>query len=420
MQRRTFLTLPAAWFAPATNTLVQAGLGYSRSPVNATIFCQPLVSHKTNQYMAWYGADSKLMLGARQVGDANWAVAATAFSGNAADSHSGISLGLDGEGRLHIAWDHHGHPLRYAQSVDPGGLELTAKLPMDRVREEHVTYPEFFPLPNGDLLFTYRDGTVGKGDTILKRYDLKTRKWRTLSNPFISGEDSRSAYTNRMAIDAEGNWYTSWSWREAADGGTNHDICFAMADKNGYWRKADRGPLAPAYTLKKCEVAREVPAGSELVNSGTTAFDSKRRPMICACWREKGDAAPQYRLVMHDGKRWSAKQVGERKLDFHLGGTAPQRLPLSRPLLLVDPDDRAYVIHRDDERGPGIHAWVASAPYDKWEARTLDARPVGDWEPTCDMTLWQKQNRLHLFHQRVEQAGGTLEPQPVSVLQVEL
>lgn len=422
MQRRTFLTLPAGWLGPSANHLITAMPGYSRSSVNATIFCQPLVSYKANQYMAWYAPDGKLMLGGRQLGDA-WGVASTDFKGNAADPHNGISLGVDGEGRLHMAWDHHGSPLHYAQAIDPGGLQLTPIMSMDKLREERVTYPEFFPLESGDLLFMCRDGASGKGDTILKRYFLKTRKWRTIANPLIGGEDARSAYTNRIAVDSDGSWYLSWSWRDSADAATNHDVCFSWIDKNSVWRRSDRSPLAPPYTLKKCEVAREVPTGADLANSGTTAFDSKRHPMICTYWREKGDAAPQYRLLAHDGKRWSVKQVGERKLDFHLGGKGALRLPISRPLLLVDPDDRAIVVHRDEEHGDGIFAWIAPPPYDKWELRKLDSRPVGDWEPTCDMTLWQKQNRLHLFHQRVEQLDnveGKLEPQPVSVLEVEL
>lgn len=32
---------------------------------------------------------------------------------------------VDGTGYLHLSWDHHVHPLRYAQSVEPGSLKLS-------------------------------------------------------------------------------------------------------------------------------------------------------------------------------------------------------------------------------------------------------------------------------------------------------
>ena len=53
-------------------------------------------------------------------------------------------------------FDHHGHPLNYCRSIAPGSLELGDKMPMTGVDEGNVTYPEFYPLSGGDLLFVYR------------------------------------------------------------------------------------------------------------------------------------------------------------------------------------------------------------------------------------------------------------------------
>lgn len=54
---------------------------------------------------------------------------------------------IDGEGYMHVSFDHHGHPLNYCRSIAPGSLELGDKMPMTGVDEGNVTYPEFYPYP---------------------------------------------------------------------------------------------------------------------------------------------------------------------------------------------------------------------------------------------------------------------------------
>ncbi len=49
-------------------------------------------------------------------------------------------------------------------SVKPGSLELSSKMPMTGKNEGRLTYPEFYRLPNGNLLFLYRDGSSGNGN----------------------------------------------------------------------------------------------------------------------------------------------------------------------------------------------------------------------------------------------------------------
>jgi hypothetical protein len=39
-----------------------------------------------------------------------------------------------------------------------------------------VTYPEFYNLPGGDLLFLYRDGSSGMGNLVLARYHVRLGK----------------------------------------------------------------------------------------------------------------------------------------------------------------------------------------------------------------------------------------------------
>ena len=98
--------------------------------------------------------------------------------------------------------------------------------------EDRVTYPEFYSLPNGDLLFTYRDGVSGGGNLVLNRYDLKQKQWTRLQDKLIDGEGERNAYS-QMAVDAKGTIHLSCVWRETPDVATNHDMCYARSTNGG-------------------------------------------------------------------------------------------------------------------------------------------------------------------------------------------
>ena len=60
--------------------------------------------------------------------------------------------------------------------------------------EGNVTYPEFYPLTDGDLLFVYRSGSSGRGNLVMNRYSLKDYKWARVQDVLIDGEDKRNAY----------------------------------------------------------------------------------------------------------------------------------------------------------------------------------------------------------------------------------
>jgi hypothetical protein len=290
-------------------------------------------------------------------------------------------------------------------------------------RAHEVTYPQFYHLPGGDLLFVYRDGRSGAGDVVLDRWDVRAGVWRPVAHPLIAGEGERNAYVSQIAVDDRGGWHVSWTWRETWDVATNHDILYATSpDQGASWRTSAGEPYTLPIVAASAEVAYRVPQASGLINQTTMAVDRLGRPHIATYWRPAGSTVPQVHLVWHDGAAWRASQVGERTLPFELGGGGTRRIPLSRPLVLIGRDDAAYVVLRDLERGKGI--WVAvsrdTARAD-WRFQEIWADDVGQWEPTHDPVVWRRDGRLHLFVQRVGQGDAeTLEdlaPQPALVLE---
>jgi len=404
--------------------VVPVAKGWAKNSVNATIFrTNSVTTHGDTQYIAFYSEDAHVILAKRTLGTTKWRIRETQYTGNTKDAHNGISIAVDGTGILHMSWDHHCVPLRYCRSVSPGALELTDEISMTGQNENKVTYPEFYNLPDGGLLFLYRDGGSGNGNTMLNHYDVKTQKWSIVQHPLIDGQGQRNAYTNQIAIDKYGRWHISWCWRETGDVATNHDICYAKsADRGKTWQKSTGERYALPITADNAEYICLIAQKSELINQTSMTVDSEGRPMVSTYWRPEGTRVPQYHLIYHDGKKWQVTQIGLRKTAFTLSGGGTKRLPISRPKILADSEGRLYMLFRDAERGN--RASVAICEDRKritWRIKDLTTDSVGEWEPSLDTVLWQRENTLHLFLQKVAQKDRDvlrdMPPQMVSVLE---
>ncbi len=408
----------------ATAHITTLGDGWARSSVNAVVFRQHgLVTHDTTQYAAYYDPDGRMVLARRRLGTAEWKIRPTRYRGDVGDAHDAISLGVDGDGVLHVSWGQHGDSLHYARGVGPGSLELTAPLSMTGQDEEQVTYPQFYELPGGDLLFVYRDGSSGDGDVDLDRYDVSTGTWTLLAHPLIDGEGERNAYVNQLAVDGRGGLHLSWTWRETWDVATNHDVLYAYSPDGGAtWQRFTGEPYALPITASNAEVAWSVPQNRGLINQTTMAVDARGRPYIATYWRPEGSDVPQYQLVWHDGGGWRSSPVGHRTTAFSLEGGGTRRIPMSRPLVLTGSGSEVYVVFRDFERGGGISMAISTdSERTDWRVRQIYTPSVGLWEPVWDAVAWTRDRRLDLMVERVGQGQGeTLEdlpPQPIEVLE---
>ncbi|MHC4302236.1 MAG: BNR repeat-containing protein [Planctomycetota bacterium] len=318
--------------APSAPRMVPIAEGWAKNSVNATIFrVNSVTTHKDAQYVAFYSEDGHVVLAKRKLGNAGWQIRKTQYKGNTKDAHNGISIAVDGAGVLHMSWDHHCDPLRYCRGTSPGSLELTEEMPMTGRNENKVTYPEFYNLPNGDLLFLYRDGSSGRGNTMLNRYDVRSQKWSAVQHPLIDGQDERNAYTNQIAIGEDGAWHISWCWRETGDVATNHDVCYATSRNEGEtWSKSTGEKYTLPITKLNAEYAWRIPQKSELINHTSMTVDSRGRPIVATYWRPEGTTVPQYHLVYHDGSEWRTAQVGSRTTAFSLSGGGTKYLLMSR------------------------------------------------------------------------------------------
>lgn len=430
MIRNIWLLTLLSWLslgamAQQTGLSTIASSGWSNNSVNTVIFRKnSLVSFREVQYAAYYDHDQYLVLAKRKLNSPTWEIQRTDYKGDAADAHKSISIMVDGSGILHVAWSQHNNLLNYANSLTAGSLKLSAKKSMLGDLEDKVSYPEFYKLPNGDLLFLYRDGGSGNGNLVINRYVLKTRQWRRIQRNLIDGEGQRNAYW-QVAIDVKGVIHISWVWRESPDVASNHDLCYAKSADGGLtWQKSDGEPYQLPIRAGNAEYALKIPQKSELINQTSMFADAHGGVFIATYWRKEKESVPQYHLVYHTDGNWKVNDLNFRKTPFSLSGGGTKRIPISRPQIVVwkaGKHDAAGLIFRDEERGgKAAVALNQDLHTNQWNIEDLTLKSVGDWEPSYDTELWKKRKVLSLFLQDVKQIDGegraSQQPTPVQVL----
>lgn len=409
-----------------TPRVVQVDSGWAANSVNTVVFRKnALYTFRDTQFISFYNAAGYVVLGKRAVGSTQWQLQQTPFRGNTKDAHNSISMIVDGEGYVHLSWDHHNSALNYARSKAPFSLDMDTPVGMTGSEEGHVTYPEFFPLGQGDLLFLYRDGASGQGNLVMNRYLLAERKWRRLHSNLIDGEGQRNAYW--QACTAGDTIHLSWVWRESPDVASNHDLCYAVSKDGGLsWQNTTGSEYALPITMASAEKVQSIPPGSELINQTSMTTDAQGRPYIASYWREADSPIPQYHLLFRRNAAWELRNLGFRQTPFSLKGTGTKQIPISRPQVLARTDGKnvsVALLFRDAARGDKVSVALNKAVDggDRWILKDLSAQSVGAWEPNYDPALWKQQKIVHLFVQYVQQAdaeGSTrTPPQMVQVLE---
>ena len=411
--------------AAVTADISEIAPAYAATSVNTAIFrANALATHGDTQYACFYDPDGYVTLASRPVdGGGKWHTERTPYRGNVADAHNVACIGIDGDGYLHLAFDHHGHPLRYCRSTAPGSLEMGPLETMTGMAgEDNVTYPEFHTLPGGDMLFLFRSGASGRGDMVMNRYDTAQGRWRRVHDVLIDGEGQRNAYW-QTCVDSRGTLHVSWVWRETWMVETNHDVCYARSrDGGATWERSDGSPYTLPVTMASAETVARVPQGRELINQCSMDADADGRPIIAMYWRDEADSVPHYRVIEHDGTQWRSSVAVRRHTPFTLSGGGTKMIPIARPRIVAGADGAAYMLLRDAERGSRASLAWRESRRGKWRVADLTDYSVDAWEPAVDMDLWRHSGRLDVYVQRSSQGDGervtAAPPSPAGVLSV--
>lgn len=405
------------------------GQAWSSNTVNTVIFRHHgILTWGGYQYTAFYVDETTLRVVRRTLATNHIATHEIAGQYNLRDAHNSISLGIDRAGHLHISYDHHATKLRYRRSSQPNAIaEWTDELAMTGANEDRVTYPTFIlPRAGHPLTMLYRDGVHNKGSARLKTYDEQTQSWTDRPTPILSGADQKpwtsNAYWNHPAIGSDGSLHLSFVWRTDTIGEqqlvNNVNIGYAWSPDNGLSWFTSRGlPCKLPMTQVNAETVWPVSPGSNLINQTSMALDSHNRPHI-AFYANDTHGVPQYQHIWFDGEAWHQRYFSARTQPFTLQGGGTLQIPISRPEILIDHQDRVYAVYRGDLTenrmavtqlmGPTANREVADGPT---HTTQLWPTPVDYAEPVIDRTRWAESQVLSLLLQRTQQPNGDLSHQ---------
>jgi hypothetical protein len=457
---------PPVVLTPLFDGTNSASSGYAyagSSDINATAFiCSGLMTVSNQQFFAYYGQhqtdpyypyNGTIWIARRTVGAAAWQIFRTTFTPNdITDGHDVVAFGIDGAGYMHLSWGMHDAALNYARSTAPvtgaNAITFGPNLGTMTGNETSVTYPQFLTLPNGDLLYLYRVGASGGGNTFLNRWRLASQTWTNVNLsgvvalPFIQGlwsDSSYNAYPNMPCLDAAGNLYLAWTWRETPAYESNHDLNIARSTNGGAtWLRYEGTPYdlpiseigQTSDTNENCQTIVSIPQNSSLINQAGMCLDASNLPVLATWWAPgyaTNNNQRQYMVVFSDTNGiWQTRQISQRTNDppATVEEDAVVR-DLGRPVVVCDQQNRVIVLYRDNFGSNGLTI-SRSLPYaldpqrTNWFTFALTTDNLGDYEPVIDLARWQRDNVLDIVYQASDGEGYTAptnNASPIGVLE---
>jgi len=332
---------------------------------------EALATFNGYQYLAYYNHDRRVCISRRKLPSGEWnTIQFLDYVFNSDDSHNIVSFGIcPNDGTIHLAFDHHVHPLHYRVSkkglaTNPESHEWTAASfgpilsELESNKPIKITYPKFWQTPEGNLQMNYRVRGSGNGDRMLVDYNAKTGKWentRQIDSALGMFEDqlgkseTRCSYPNGYDYDPNGRLHVTWVWREDSQG-ANHDLIYVYSDDQGMTWKDNEGKLLKEIPNVNSPgiVVQSIPRVLGLMNDHGQVIDSKNRVhcVMYHCTKETIEAAGS----TLGATRWGPKNAQRY---FHYwrdekGTWNSFQLPMvvgNRPKIFTDKKDNLIMIY---------------------------------------------------------------------------
>ncbi len=372
------------------------------------------------QFVSYYNANKKMCVARRDLTTNTWVgITTTGTADNINDDHDVISFGIDGNGYMHLSWGmHQSSTMHYAISnTSVLGTNFTTTTFGTAIIAgigNNNTYPEFYNLANGDLLFAYRNGSSSSGNMMVTTYNAATKSWSgtvtLVLNGTASGMDAIdtgvNGYTNNLVITDTGKVLLSWVWREYYDMQTNHDIMFASSTTANLsaWNTITGATQTSPIMESNAGTAVAIAQGSSLMNQCSMTADLSGNPIIATYWASgTSTTTRQYTLVWWDSttSSWKTSQISNRPTESKTGGydTATIR-QMGRPIVVVDEDGRTIVVTRSNDTSNHVTAYYSNTKVTgSWTAVQLTDTDSGRYEPTYDEVIWKNSGILSLYYE---------------------
>lgn len=404
-QALTFAKGPATRFGVTAN-----GSSHQQSPIT---------TYRGYQYVTYFDAQRQVCIGRRMLPTGPWEVITFKdhrFLTN--DSHNTAVLGIcEKDGTIHMAFDHHASRLNYRIS-QLGAANNPDKVQWDTTLfskihhtlgsvepERSVTYPRFFPAPNGNLMLYYRSVTSANGDGMLEEYDGEKHEWTPGLGKFIARDvgvfegngttsQFRCPYMNSLSYAGE-RLHASWVWRDRFEktlAQNNHSLCYAYSDDDGRtWHNSAGKRIGitgkdPIHLNSEGLVVANIPINRRLSNQTTHYAFPDESIHIMVFHSSKDSRERRYQHY------WRTKE----------GAWKHQTLPFSgnRPKLLATPERELFLIYSDNDT-LHIAQGVPNSAMTKWNwsRLTLPKKQSVAADAIPDLSRWTTENIISLYLQ---------------------
>jgi len=294
-----------------------------------------LLTHKNNQYVAFYDTAHQITIACRKLGHKQWTFQKL-DSKVGWDSHNYLSMAIDKLGYIHLSGNMHSSPFIYFKTKKPLDIHSFQKLNSMLGKEEDVTtYPEFITDSKGELIFHYRYGRSGNGYEVYNVLDAKAQKWnRLLDKPLTDGKNLRNAYMQGPVLGKDGYYHLIWVWRDSPDCSTNHSLSYSRSKDLIHWESIRGEKVDLPMTVENKELMVDAtPIKGGLINIGIKiGFDSQNKLVIgYHKYDEKGNT--QLFVARFLGGEWISKQLThwEYRWNFKGMGTVVNEILIESP-----------------------------------------------------------------------------------------
>ncbi len=403
--------------APAAAMSRLPGLADNTYGYNAAPFVQDnLVTIGNRQYATWWNSARRPIIAKRILPTGAWSTYdLSKVSGNplaspvARDGHNSIALGVDSDGRIHVAGNMHSNVMRYVRSVNPHSISSWTTTSRPGRGSTQITYPQFVRLSTGALYLSYRDGTSGNGDDWLEKWNPTTRRWfvRKIVDGRTSGE---SPYLHRIAVGPDDSIHYAIVWRGTGVATTNGDLTHIVSrDGGSVWRSMGGTKLARPITHATAPKVLDTAASwSGILNQSGMDVDPSGRPHIVTHIWNADQSASRILHSTWDGSRWVNAYVFDNWTYRMPTMVSVVNGEIARPSVFCTASGRVFTIYRNNvDAAQSLRIREITPGGGNLDA-AIYAGNLYAYEPSFDGQALRDRNELRMIVTRVRSTDRTI------------
>lgn len=293
--------------------------------------------------------------------------------------------------------------------------------------EGSATYPYAIRLNNGNLFFSYRSGSSGNGDWVVKLYTTIANGGDGTWTEFrLIDAQNESPYPNgRIFYDHQiGRLWLCWNYTVEATAAAHHDLDAAYSDDGGItWRGALTDavltlPIVRTTTsATECRI-RTQPTATGLINVGAACTDEAGSLVTVNVWSKDVNGASQFHCTFKNELGvWESVEMGEASPDFSYVTHTIAEFP--NPAHFTGGNVRRhrgkfYYLYASTRRdtlesaAPSLWCLVADGPYPRsWTRHRVCDANFGSGAISINEDVWRERGLVSMLVQQCyEQPGG--------------